>query len=349
MTQQSAKGVRVAEWFTSAPGENIPMKVPVLSPADWSAKMDELRRPWHKNYLAMYSSYWGGIVTDPLLMTVPADDHLVHRSDGVFDVLKCINGQAYSLQAHLQRLQRSAAGIDLAMPAEFDRIDDIVRATVQAGGLRDVIIRLMVSRGPGGFSTNPYESPASQLYVIVYKLKTPPEQQYREGVPIISSNVPAKSSFFANIKACNYLLNVLVKKEAVEAGVEYGVSWDEDDCLTEGSTENIILVSQNGELLIPDFDRVLRGVTVLRVTELAETLVGEGLLTAVRTTRVSRDMAAVCREAMLCGTSLDVLPVSTWDGRPVSDGRPGPVTKRLLDMIRQDIAANPDRLTPMFD
>ena len=66
------------------------------------------------------------------------------------------------------------------------------------------------------------------------------------------------------------------KKAAKEAGVEYAVSWDRDGYLTEGSTENIMLVSPEGELLIPSFDRVLKGITVTRVAELAEILVEEG-------------------------------------------------------------------------
>ena len=64
------------------------MKPPIYTAADLICRMDELRQPYHKNYLSMYSSVLGGIVLDPVLMTVPMDDHLVHRADGVFDVFK---------------------------------------------------------------------------------------------------------------------------------------------------------------------------------------------------------------------------------------------------------------------
>ncbi len=325
------------------------MNVPVYSPSELLDRINDLRRPWHKNYLAMYSSVWKGIVTDPVLMAVPVDDHLVHRSDGVFEVFKCLNGKAYRLAAHLERLQRSAAALGLKMPEEFPGMVDIIKAAVQAGGVRDVIIRLMISRGPGGFSTNPYECPASHLYVLIYKIKTPAKEEYENGVEIISSEVPVKTAFFANIKSCNYLPNVLVKKEAKDAGVDFAVTWDEEGFLAEGSTENIILVSPEREMLIPSFDRVLRGTTVLRVAELAQVLVDEGMLTAVRTAQIDRQTARACPEAMLCGTSLDVLPVAKWDGRPVGDGRPGQVARRLLELLREDVAKNEDMLTPMFD
>jgi len=325
------------------------MNIPVFTPAELAARFEELRRPWHQNYLAMYSTLWGGIVTDPVLMVIPIDDHLVHRADGVFDVSKCVNGRAYCLKAHLERLERSARAIGLTPPPEYDHITEIIRAVVRTGGLKDVLIRVMLSRGPGGFSTNPYESPSSQLYVLTYKIKSPPLKAYQEGVPIISAPVPVKSSFFANIKSADYLSNVLVKKAALDAGVEFAVTWDENGCLAEGSTENIILVSPDRELFLPRFDRVLRGVTVSRTAQLAERLVDEGLLRAVRLADVDRVLAEACPEVMLCGTSLDVLPVRAWDGRPVGDGRPGPIAKRLLELLRQDMAEDQELLTPMFN
>jgi len=325
------------------------MEIPVFAPTDLAAKFDELRRPWHQNYLAMYSTLWGGIVTDPVLMVLPIDDHLVHRADGVFDVCKCVDGRAYCLRSHLERLERSARAIGLAPPPEYDHVETIIKAVVRAGGLKDALIRIMVSRGPGGFSTNPYECPASQLYVLSYKIKSPPPQAYREGVPIISAPVPVKSSFFANIKSADYLSNVLVKKAALDAGVEFAVTWDENGWLAEGSTENIILVSPDRDLILPQFERVLRGITVSRVAQLAEKLVDEGLLRAVRLADVDRTLAEACPEVMLCGTSLDVLPVRAWDGRPVGDGRPGPAARRLLELLRQDMTENRELLTPMFN
>ncbi|MBW2324042.1 MAG: aminotransferase class IV, partial [Deltaproteobacteria bacterium] len=194
------------------------MEIPVYSSSDLAAKSEDLRQPYQGNYLAMYSSLWSGIVTDPLLMTVPLDDHLVHRADGVFDVIRCLEGKAYCLKAHLDRLERSAARIDLALPDDYKRIREIIQSAVRAGGGKDVLIRLIVSRGPGGFSTNPFECPASQLYVVIHKATPLPLEMYKEGVTIISTDVPVKQSFFAQVKSCDYLNNVMIKKAAKEAG-----------------------------------------------------------------------------------------------------------------------------------
>ena len=324
------------------------MDIPVYSHEDLVSKIESLRRPWHANYLAMYSSIFQGIVTDPVLMTVPVDDHLVHRADAVFDVFKCVNGRAYCMDRHLERLARSAAAIDLAMPEEFEHIRDIIRACARVGGEKDVLVRIMVSRGPGGFSTNPYECPAEQLYVVIVRLKAPPVEAYENGVAIISAPVPVKPPVFANIKSCDYLGNVLIKKAAVEAGVDYAVNWDEEGFLAEGSTENILVVSPESELLIPSFERTLKGVTLSRVIDLAQTLVVDGTLKDVRTDRIDRALSLRCPEVMLSGTTLDVLPVTTWDGRTVGDGRPGPVTRRLLELVRRDISENAEVLTDLL-
>lgn len=325
------------------------MQIPTYSREDLAGDIESLRRPWHLNYLAMYSSIWGGLVTDPVLMTIPVDDHLVHRADGVFDVFKCDDGKAYCMDLHLARLQRSAGAIDLKMPDDFDRIVDIIKAVARAGGEKNIHIRIIVSRGPGGFTTNPFECPASQMYVIATRSNGPKPEEYEKGVPIISAPVPVKAALFANIKSCDYLGNVLLKKTAKEAGVDYAVNWDENGHLAEGSTENILMVSPDNELLVPEFERVLKGITCGRVLDLAQGLVEEGALKGVRTAMIDRELAAKAPEVFLSGTSLDVLPVTEWDGRKVGDGMPGPVTKRLMELIRHDALYNEEVITDLFE
>ena len=197
------------------------------------------REPYHENYRAMYSTWYGGIVTEPALMMVPLDDHLVHRGDGIFEACKCIGWNVYALDRHLDRLEYSARMA--SHPLRFSRSEliETVLATIRTGNLPDCSIRIFLSRGPGGFSPSPYECPESQLYVVVTTLKTPAEEKYERGVSLRSSVIPIKKDYFANIKSCNYLPNVLMRKEAEDAGVEFTVSIDEQGFLAEGPTENI--------------------------------------------------------------------------------------------------------------
>lgn len=304
-----------------------------------------MKQPHQKNYLAMYSSWYGGIITEPALMMVPIDDHLVHRGDGVFEAFKCVGGNIYGLERHLDRLESSARGSFLVPPLNREELVEAILATVRAANASDCFIRIFLSRGPGGFSTNPYECPKSQLYIMVCTLQLPPEEKYDLGVTLISSKIPIKKAYFANIKSCNYLPNVLMKKEAVDAGVDYTISLDEQGFLGEGATENIGIVTRGGELLVPRFGNILRGITVGRIMELARALVDSGNLTRVGEADITPEQAFEAAEILMFGTSFDVLPVVDYDGRKIGEGRPGPFFKKFLALIREDIRSCPQMLT----
>lgn len=308
-----------------------------------------LKAPAHENYLSMYSSWYGGIVVDPALMMVPVDDHLVHRGDGIFEAFKCICGKIYGLERHLNRLEGSARGIFLEIPSDRMNLIHIIRSTIRAAGVQDCIVRLFVSRGPGGFSTNPYECPSSQLYVVCTRLQAPPAAQYEEGVTLKSSRIPIKKAYLANMKSCNYLPNVLMKKEAEDAGVHFTVSIDDDGFLGEGATENIGIVTRERELLAPRFDRVLRGTTITRVMELAAKLVADGRLARVGEADITPRQAYEAAEVLVFGTSFDILPVVRYDDRPIGEGAPGPMFRQLLDLIREDMTSCDAMLTPVED
>jgi branched-chain amino acid aminotransferase len=321
------------------------MKLPLITKKDFFPKLGNQKRPWQDDYLAMYSTQWSGIVRDPDLMMVPIDDHLVHRGDGVFDVMRCVRGKIYQMEEHLQRLNRSARAISLSFPPDYESVRDIIKALVIAGGEKDCLIRVVLSRGPGSFSPNPYECPSSQMYVNTICFRGLPDDCYREGISLISSHIPVKKSFFANVKSCNYLPNVLMKMEAIEAGCQYSVSLDEDGFLAEGPTENIGVLTEDEVLRFPGFERTLSGITINRVFRLSERLVKEALIKDVRFSRILPQEAYQAREIFLTGTTLNVLPVVSYDGRKISNGSPGPAYSRLSYLLWEDMTENRELLT----
>ena len=324
------------------------MTLPHLGLEDCQRLAEDLIKPYHQNYLAMYSSVLGGVVTDPFLMTIPVDDHMVHRGDGIFEAFKCVNGNIYNLTAHLERLERSARAVYLTLPASLEHITDLVIGTIRIAGTRDCLIRLFVSRGPGGFTTNPYECPSSQIYIVACNPSVYPEEQSTEGVFIKSSSIPVKKSYFATIKSCNYLPNVLMKKEAVDAGVQYTVSIDESGFLGEGSTENIGLVTPDRTLKFPRFARILKGTTVTRVAELAESLVANGKLEQVVFEDITLNEAYSGAEILLFGTTFDILAAVIFDGHAIGSGRPGEIYQLLLELLTRDIENNSALHTKVF-
>ncbi len=323
--------------------------VPILDAAGWFEQIRTSQQPFHLGYYAMYSSFIGGIVTDPTLMSVPVDDHMVHRGDAVFETLKCVRGNIYNLAAHLVRLQHSLDLLSLALPFPEDELKDVIVQTVRAGENPDCLIRLLVSRGPGSLGVNPYDCPAPQVYVIVAELKPPFMIVHPKGARMSISSIPVKPSFFATIKSCNYLPNVLMKKEAVDAGIDFVVALDDEGHLAEGATENAAMVTTEGQLVFPPTDHILSGTTMARVAELAKSLVADGLLAEVTSRTITSSEMQDAREILVVGTTPNVTAVVEFEGQPVGEGKPGPAFERLSKALEEDILGNSKLHTPVFE
>ena len=301
-----------------------------------------------QGYHAMYSSWLGGIVTDPSLMLIPIDDHMVHRGDGVFEAFQCREGGIYLLERHLDRLEDSAAMIGLAWPLSRGDLREAILETIRVSGRCECIIRLYISRGPGDFTPHPDTTLGSQLYIVITDFKAKDTAKYEQGCLVQTSTIPVKKTFFANVKSCNYLPNVLMKKEAADAGVDYTLSLDENGFIGEGGTENVALISQDDEFLIPGFERILKGTTLIRMMELAEGLVQTGELSGVRQTGLRPEDAIRAKEMLIFGTTASVLPVVEYDGRPIGTGKPGPFQKRFFSLLQEDMTNNPAMITPVW-
>ena len=287
--------------------------------------------PQRSGYRAFYSSWLGGITTKPHLMVVPMDDHLVHRGDGVFEAIKFIEGRVYLYEAHIQRLLKSAQSIGMQHSYTSEGIWSVIQDCVKASGLSSGLLRLFLSRGPGGFTTNPYESLGAQLYVVVQDLVAPADDKYLRGVEVGFSAIPAKESWFAQIKSCNYLVNVLMKKEAVDCQKDFMIGFDSQGFVTESSTENIMILDSKNTLVYPRLEQILKGTTMVRAAELALT---HGVVSQVESRDISRAELLDAQEVMMVGTTLDVLPVTkieskTWAGA-------GPISQKLLHLLRED-------------
>jgi branched-subunit amino acid aminotransferase/4-amino-4-deoxychorismate lyase len=324
-------------------------KFQTLENEEWLARLSAARGGLSDLLFAMYSGLTGGITTDPTLMSVPADDHLTHRGDGVFESLKCVNGQLYNAEAHLARLELSCNGIGMAPPCPRAELMEIICDTLRAGGKKDCLIRVLVSRGTGNMGIDPALCDGPVLYVIVYRLTQRIENGRLKPARACLSEIPIKPRQLATIKACNYLTNALMKLEAKERGVDYVISLDENGNLGEGATENIGILTQNDELLLPTADYVLAGTTARRALDLAQMLIADGTLTAAETRDIAPDQLARAKEIFIFGTTTDCTPVIEWEGAPVGDGTPGPVAAKLLDLLTNDMTPASETLTKVFD
>lgn len=308
------------------------MKIQVLDEKQLLINLNASKNPFFNEYLAFYSSWFGGIVKNPQFMLLPIDDHMVHRGDGVFEAMKAVQRSVYLMEEHLERLLRSAAALALKPAFSKDEIKQIILATLQAADQTDASIRVFLSRGPGNFSVNPYDSIGAQLYVVVMQLNAVAAKKYEKGVSLGISSVPIKDSWIAQVKSCNYLPNVMMKKEAVERGFDFVINVDDRGYVAEGATENIMIVDQQDTIVHPELDYILKGTTMIRACELANE---QGIKSVVKA--ISLEDLKSAKEVIITGTSLDVLPVVDFEGHKISDGKPGPIARKLCELIRKDM------------
>jgi 4-amino-4-deoxychorismate lyase len=315
----------------------------VLDTDDVLAALRALRARQPVSFAAFYSSQLGGIVTDPALMVIPFDDHMVHRGHGIFDTAGLVDGRIYDIEAHLDRFEGSAERSRLRLPGSRDEMREVIVRTTAASGLRDGAIRYWLSSGPGSLELSPAAGAEPGFFVMVFGGLKYPERWYADGLRVMTTTYPIKPPLYAVTKATNYLPNVLMQMEARAAGLDNGVFIDDAGHVGESSNMNVAFVTGDGVLRHPKFEHVLPGCTSLRLLELSRALVERGLLTGVEVCDVPVAEARAAREMMLLGSSVKVAPVVEWDGRSIGDGRPGPVSRALLGLLEADMRAG-DRL-----
>ena len=323
------------------PVSNVNLQM--LGAQDVVAALQSLRARQPVKFSAFYSSQLGGVVTDPALMVIPFDDHMVHRGHGIFDTAAIVEGRIYDLEAHLDRFLGSAERSKLKLFGSRERMREIIIRTTAASGLRNGAIRYWLSSGPGSLELTPAAGAEPGFFVMIFGGLSYPERWYTEGLRVMTTTYPIKPPLYAITKATNYLPNVLMQMEAKEAGLDNGVFIDETGFVGESSNMNVAFVMKDGVLKHPKFERVLPGCMSLRLLELARGLVGRGVLTGVEVSNIPVAEARAAREMVLLGSSVKVAPIVEWDGQPVGDGKPGPGARALLDLIEADMRTG-DRL-----
>lgn len=204
------------------------------------------------------------------------------------------------------------------LPFDKEDIRSILIKTVSASKCRNGSLRYWLSAGPGDFQLSPssYNKPA--LYAVVIQDQSPFDSK---GVKVITSSVPMKPPQFATMKSVNYLPNVLSKLEAEENGAFVAIWLDEEGFIAEGPNMNVAFVTEDNELLMPHFDKILSGCTAKRVLTLAERLVSKGKLRGARVANVTVDEGKKASEMMLLGSGVLVRAVLYWDEQVIGDGK----------------------------
>jgi branched-chain amino acid aminotransferase len=263
-------------------------------------------------------------------------DHGTLYGDGVFEGIRVYGGRLFKCQAHVDRLFDSAKYIRLAIPYTKQELTDAMKETVAANGVADGYIRLVVTRGPGTLGLSPFKCPAPNAFIIADQIALYPKEMYEEGMAVIvAKTVRTSPRMLAPVvKNLNYLNNILAKIEAIDAGVAEAIMLNEHGNIAECTGDNLFIVAGGKALTPPPEAGILVGITRGVVIDLARRL---GIPVAERDVNVDALYAA--DECFLTGTAAEVISVTSVDGGTIGDGRPGPVTQKLLSAFRQYIAS----------
>jgi len=276
--------------------------------------------------------YLDGQFYDKENAKVSVFDHGLLYGDGIFEGIRFYRGKVFRLEEHIERLYMSAAAICLTIPLDRAAMTEALLETIRQNELQDGYVRLVVTRGSGDLGLNPALCPKATVIIIASKITLYPEEMYRNGLMVVTCatrRIP-HGALSPMVKSLNYLNNVLAKIEAQQAGAGEGLMLNEQGYVAECTGDNIFIVKKGAIFTPPISSGALAGITREVVIELAKEL---GLpLSEPNMTRYDIFTADEC---FLTGTAAEVIPAVKLDGRLIGGGKPGPITKQLIDKFHQ--------------
>jgi branched-chain amino acid aminotransferase len=279
--------------------------------------------------------YIDGALLGEAEATIPVWDRGFLYGDSVYEVMRTAGGRPVDLSLHLERLVRSAASIALSVPSP-QVLREAISRTLEAAGNDDSYVRIVVTRGSGDIGLDTALADHPRTLVIVRPLALPPDSAYREGVrlQVVEVQRTPRRAMDPAVKSGNYLNNILALAEARKAGAYEALMCDARGRIAEGSSSNLFVVA-GGVITTPALDiGLLAGITRARVLELAR---GAGLEVVEGT--VTPAQARAAEEAFITSSIRGVLPVAHIDDARMPLGAPGPLTRRLMDLYAEHLAA----------
>jgi branched-chain amino acid aminotransferase len=259
-------------------------------------------------------------------------DHGLLYGDGVFEGIRFYNGRVFRLEEHIDRLFDSARAIALNIGLEKSAVIEATLETIRQNKLQDGYIRLVVTRGVGDLGLNPMLCPKASMIIIASKITLYSAEKYENGLDVVTCStrrIP-HGALSPMVKSLNYLNNVMAKIEAQNAGAGEGLMLNEQGFVSECTGDNIFII-KNGVISTPPIAAgALAGVTRAVVFDLAAEF---GI--PIREPMMTRYDIFTADECFLTGTAAEVIPAVKLDTRLIGDGKPGPITQRLIGRFRE--------------
>lgn len=251
--------------------------------------------------------------------------------DSVYEVVRTYQGELSLWEEHFKRLCSSGSKIGLEIPFSSTDLQNEIHKTIDVLNKctttsSEFFIRLIVTRGAGGFTMDFSELTPPNLIVMVKQLKPYPVEWYQKGVRVILANIhrTTQDSLDPNIKSGNYLNNVMAYQEAFKKGAYDAVMLNHQGEITEATTSNIWIV-KDGILFTPPLKAgILEGITRQKILQICKTLSLE-----VRQKPLYPQDLWQADECFLSSSSKELIPVVMIDDKIIGEGKPGSWTKKL--------------------
>jgi len=275
--------------------------------------------------------YINGKLYDKADAKISVYDHGLLYGDGVFEGIRIYDGKIFRLKEHVDRLFESARHIGLEIPLSREKIMEAIQSTVAANNKTNGYIRPIVTRGAGGLGVDPRKCSDPQIIIIVDDISMYPPEIYQNGLELATVATMRNHPNAVNprIKSLNYLNNVLAKIEGQQAGCLEALMLNHKGELAECSGDNIFLIRQGVLKTPPPEAGILEGITRGAVIELAASA-----KIPFKETPLTRHDVYTADECFLTGTAAEIVPVVQVDARPIGNGKPGPITRRLREAFQ---------------
>lgn len=266
---------------------------------------------------------------------VHIEDRGYQFADAVYEVIAVADGRFLDEEPHLDRLGRSLAELRIAWPVARPALKAILRETVRRNRVRNGLVYFQVSRG---VARRDYGFPAGVHPSLVVTARSAPPVSPDPGPGVAVITVPDIRWKRVDIKTTGLLGGALGKQKAREHGAYEAWQIDGDGMITEGTSSNAWILTAKGELITrPTGHDILAGITRQTVKRVAADL---QLSVVERPFSIAEAQAA--REAFMTSATSYVTPIVKIDDRPVGDGKPGEVARRLrAEYLRAVKAAEP--------
>jgi branched-chain amino acid aminotransferase len=262
-------------------------------------------------------------------------DHGLLYGDGVFEGIRAYNGTVFKLKEHIDRMYQSAHSLMLQIPLTKEQVTEAVLETLRKNNMKDAYIRLVVTRGVGDLGLDPRKCPKATIIIIAGAIVLHGNEAKEKGITTLVSWVrrhPVDATSH-EIKSLNYLNSVMAKIEANAAGADEAICLDKNGFVAEGVGENIFII-KNGRLFTPPVcSGALPGITAQVTSRLAAKLGAE-----VTESNITPYQLFNADEVFFTGTAAEIVPIREVNKRQIGDGKPGPITKKLIAAFQKVVA-----------